>query len=247
MSCRKWRGHLVESVYGELEGPRREDFEAHLASCRRCAAALADLEATAARVDEALPPRPRPGELDVWSRILPELDAADRPPERRGLVLGYPAAAALAAVILALGVGLGTLLVPPPRPDAPAVAQAPGDDAGAEFAHYLERATPLLLAVANRESGGTETASFDPAAERRLAERLAAEAARLAPTLSDRGRRRQAALVADLEVVFLQIANLPEPEYRHGIALVQATIESRALLFQLSVEEMRRLERRQRG
>jgi hypothetical protein len=240
MSCRKWREHLVEAVYGELDGPRRADFERHLAACPGCTVELAGLEATAARVDRALPPRPRPGELDVWSRILPELEAPARSPERRGLVLAYPAAAALAAAVLALGVGLGTLLAPPP-PAGPPAAETPRLDADAEFASFLERSTPLLLAVANRRNGGFATASFDPSSERRLAERLAVEAARLESELAGRGRRRQAALLADLEVVFLQIANLPEPEYRHGIELVQEAIESRALLFQLSVEEMRRL------
>ena len=246
-ACRKWRDHLVEAVCGELAGQRRRELETHLESCSRCRAQLAGFERATARVAAALPPRPRPGAIDLWPRIAAALDEEDRrrsspASQPRPLVLGYGAAAAFAGALLLLGLGLGVWL------RAPAPVPAPGPDiAGADnhpeagFARFLERSTPLLLAVANRRLGGPEAASFDAAAERRLAESLAKEALDLAAALEDAGLRRQAALLRELEIVFLQLSNLPEPQYRHGLAMVQATLESRALLFQLSVEEMRRL------
>ncbi len=250
-SCRKWRDHLVEALYGELSPERRQSLERHLASCPGCAAELEGLQATASTIDRALPPRPENAGLDVWSRILPEIERLDRPPARRQLVLAFPAAASLAAALLAIGLGLGLLtgrMLTRPSPGVPERVTAattvedpaPHDsETGAAFVRYLERATPLLLAVANRQAGVARVASFDAAAERRLAERLAADAEGLTRELETEGRRRQADLVADLGVVFLQMANLPQREYRRGIEMVQATIESRALLFQLSVEEMR--------
>lgn len=241
-SCRQWRHHLIEAVCGELTPKRRATLESHLATCAGCAEELAGLEDTARRCETALPPRPAATELDLWSRIRPELDR-DRPAPRR-LVLGYPAAAASAAFLLVLGLGLGLLVGPSQRvttsPEA-VVAEDPSAELDAAYVRYLERATPLLLAVANRGAGGTAAASFDPVAERRKAERLAEDAARLKRQLESEGRRRQADLLGDLGVVFLQMANLSHHEYRRGIELVQATIESRALLFQLSVEEMRHL------
>ena len=239
-ACRSWRDHLVEAVFGELEGERRRDFEAHLETCPACRSELEGFEATTARIAEAMPPRPRTGDVDLWHRIAPELDAPERPPRPRGLVLGYGAAAALATVLLAVGLGLGFWLKTPTTSPAP-IAAVEDSASDVELARFLERSTPLLLAVANRRFGGAELASFDPAVERRLAERLAADAGELALKLDDTGRRRQADLLRDLEVVFLQLANLPEREYRHGIEMVQSTIEDRALLFQLSVEEMRHL------
>lgn len=233
--CRKWRGRLVEAVYGELDPARRRALDDHLAACPRCADELAALEATAAQVAAALPPRPR---IDAWSRLRPALDARDEKPRPALLRLPYPAAAALATALVVAGVGLGVLLRPPlPPPEATAAASAV--DVDAELARYLERATPLLLAIANR--GGASAASFDPAVERQLAARLADDAAALRRELAAAGTRRRAALVGDLEVVFLQIANLPEGEYAGGIEMVRTTIDDRALLFQLSVEEMRRL------
>ena len=248
-SCREWREHLIEAVYGELTPVRRQELDAHLASCPGCAAELERLRATARRVDEALPPRPRGAELDLWNRVRPEIGSLDRPgsaPARnpastRRLVLGYPAAALMAAALLVVGLGLGLVLRPSspiPIAETPDVSRDRNDET--ELVRYLERATPLLLAVANRTEASAE-AGFDADAERRLAERLAADAEHLARELESDGLRRQARLVTELRVVFQQMANLPRREYRHGIEVVQATIESRALLFQLSVEEMRHL------
>ncbi len=244
--CRKWRKHCVEAVYGELDGERRAAFAEHRTSCPRCAAELDRLSSTVALLSREMPPRPRPGELDAWSRLSPalaEIDDRARGRRPRRIVLGYPAAAAAAAALVVLGLGLGlflrapaTLPVPGPSGSPAAVAA----DVDAALGRYLERATPLLLAVANRRSA-VAAAGFDPAVERRRAEQLAGAAADLRAKLAERGRRRQADLVADMEVVFLQIANLPEREYRRGLEMVRATIETQALLFQLSVEEMRRL------
>ncbi len=248
-ACRKWRDPLVEAVFGELTGQRRRDFETHLAACEGCRAQLAAFEKTTTQVRAAMPPRPGDGELDLWRRLSPELDTIDsaRQVRSRGLRLGYPAAAALAAALLMLGLGLGLFVRAPIEvATSPAVAGHRTTAAEVGFARFLERSTPLLLAVANRQVGGTASAntatvSYDTATERRLAERLAGDAATLADDLEDQGFERQADLLRDLEVVFLQLSNLPEQQYRHGLAMVQATLESRALLFQLSVEEMRRL------
>ncbi len=258
-ACRIWRGPLVEAVFGELTDPMRSDFETHLASCERCQAQLASFESTTKTFADAMPPRRRVDDSDLWRRLGPALDAIDTHRQSQqarhpGLRLGYPAAAALAAALLMLGLGLGLFVRAPvdvttsPRSASDqttasqlTTASDQTIDAEMGFARLLERSTPLLLGVANRQLGGTTTVNYDTAAERRRAEHLAEEAAALADDLEDQGFRRQADLLRDLEVVFLQLANLPEQQYRHGLAMVQATLESRALLFQLNVEAMRRL------
>ncbi|MCG8460363.1 MAG: zf-HC2 domain-containing protein [Holophagales bacterium] len=251
-SCRRWRGALVEMLWDELDPRRREELQAHLAGCAGCTTELEELRSTLRQVEAAQPPRPKAGEIDLWHSIAPRLDGSR--PARRRLVLAYPAAAALAAALMLLGSGLGLWwgsrapgasvhqgeatnvaghgMLPAAAPDR--------DSASVAYARFLERATPLLLAVANREVGGGELASFDPATERRLAERLAGEAAELTTRLAIEGSDREARLIADLGAVFLQMANLPPRQYRSGIAVVQAAIEQRALLFQLTAESLRR-------
>ena len=248
-ACRRWRDHLIEAVAGELTAAKRADLDRHLATCPRCSAQLAGFEATAERFAAALPNPRSAGGIDTWRHIAPEIEAIDRRrrttrrggPGLGGLRLDYPAAASSAAGLLLLGLALGFLVRAPDGSPKPSPVGAQQVEVELGFARFLERSTPLLLAIANRRVGGAELASFDPAAERLLADRLAVEAADLAAELDEQGLRRQADLLSDLEVVFLQLANLPEQQYSNGLAMVQATLESRALLFQLSVEEMRRL------
>ncbi len=249
-SCRRWREHLVESVCGELSSQRRVELKDHLESCAGCSAELEGLRATVEYVDGALPARSQIPQSTVWSRLLPELEKLEQSPVRH-MTLGFPAAGAIAAAILVVGIALGVLVRPANQAPADGAsrvqavasmgAKSSGAEIDAEFVRYLERATPLLLAIANRQATGADLASLEATTERRLAEELATEAERLAGLLDAKGRRRQAALTAELGAVFLQMSNLPSATYRHGIEVVQATIKSRALLFQLSVEEMRRL------
>ncbi|HEX9293932.1 MAG TPA: zf-HC2 domain-containing protein [Gemmatimonadales bacterium] len=50
---------LLLLAYGELSGPRSAEIESHLAACRACGAALAELERGRVALDVALPPRSR--------------------------------------------------------------------------------------------------------------------------------------------------------------------------------------------
>ena len=240
MSCSQWRDLLLDAACGELPVESRQDLDSHLATCPACVAELADLKATLGTVAAAMPARPAPGELDAWPRVAAVLD---RPRRGSRLTLGYPLAAVAACALLALGIGLGRWLQPTPSPHDGIVAGSPDSPAAevSEYSRFLERATPLLLAVANRGNGATANlVSFDAGTEQALAAALAAEARELGETLAVEGRSREAKLVENLEIVFLQMANAPQDDYTGSLDLVQTTIEQRAILFQLTVEEMRR-------
>jgi Putative zinc-finger len=241
-ACPRYQDQLADGAYGTLDAGARRRFEAHLAGCPGCAAELRELRETVELLRREAPPRPSPGQLDgVWERLAPRLEATTPAPP--GKVLSFPrrswlalaAAAAMAAAVLGW-----TLLGPrAQRPgfDVPpeiAAAEVTLDD---ELGRYYARATPLLLSLSNRDPSRP---AVDAGAERRAAQRLASEAGRLRGDLEAARRGRQLNLVNDLEIVFLQLANLREGEYRKGIELLQATLDQRAILFQLSVEELRR-------
>ena len=71
---------LLLLAYGELAGPRTTEIESHLAACRACGAALAELERGRVALDVALPPRRRG--VNRW------------------IVVGLAAAAVLAGVVM---------------------------------------------------------------------------------------------------------------------------------------------------
>ena len=239
MSCtRAWKQRISDAAIDGLAAD--QELASHLQSCPVCATEYDRASAFALAVKDAKPDKPTAGSLNAWNAIEARLESP-----RAGNAWARPRwdfAAAAGLALLLLGIGIGRWFNPTEiAPTSMAVAESP-DRTTTEYVQFLETATPLLLAVANRHSGPS-TVSFagvDPAAEKELATRLADQSAQLSERLSQARRHREARLISSLQIVFLQLANLPEGRYDGGIELVQATIEERAILFQLTVEEMRR-------
>ncbi len=243
MRCHTARGLLAEALAGELGAVRRDEVAAHTASCPDCAAEHAALEATLALLAESRPAASRRG--DVWARLEPALDAIDAERAARAgrWSLRWPVLVPVtAAAIVLLSVALGVWLTMDDSPVAPQPRLARrGDDVlETRVVRYVERAKPLLYSLANRDAAGTSLAAFDLAAERRLARELALEGRTLGPALASAGLRHERALVGDLEVVFMHVANTPERRYRSGLGLVQDTITRRAILLEVGLQDLRR-------
>jgi len=230
---------LTLHYYGEH--PRPEEIERALAADpeleRRWRALGAELDALAA----VEPPEPRAGlELRVWNRIAPELE------RRRGWTLFglQPARLALvAAAALALVAGgfLAGRVSQAPAPEqlvatvpvATATPAALAPDSrdrllAATLASHLDSSERLLVELANDGSGSVTT-------ERRLAESLL-ESNRLYRLAAERaGQRRVAALLAELEPLFLELANAEDPGPEGSVAAARERLESRDLLFKVRV------------
>lgn len=239
MSCHpRWMPMLLDAAYGEIGTVDADKLDAHLQQCKLCTEELQSLKVTLSLANEAMP---EPVEsLGIWSKI----DHRVHTSRRWRLQLGPAGTAFAAAALVVIGMGLGRLL------------QAPGDlpiapDTGTpifsshvamDYAQFLDRATPVLLAVANRDANVpvTDQVGFDPSAEQRAAANLATSAQSLSIQLREAGMQREARLADNLALVFMQMANLPSDAYPASLQLVQTTIDQQALLFQLSVEELRR-------
>ena len=129
-TCERYQGWMVEAVYGELDGARRAEFDAHVAECADCAALVTELQSTANLMSRRRRPDPGPEFWDGYWRRLEQRVAredsvvvdASRFARRRSLgSWGYRVAAVVA--VLAAGVWIGrTVMAPSPRTDAPQVA-----------------------------------------------------------------------------------------------------------------------------
>lgn len=247
-SCETGRDLLIRDLAGELDAAGRRELAAHLAGCPGCSREHRELGETRDLLLVARPPRPGSGEpAGLWQRLEPRLDALDRERRRVRLrgrrslpVWALPAAAALAAAGLGLWLvlGLGTPARQPSRATPERVAAAPAGESRLD--RYLARAEPVLLAISNRPPGPPELAAFDRSAERRRARELADEAAAVKAEIAGSGRIATLELLSDLELIFLQVANLGEDQYRDGMELVRASLDRRAILFQVTLEGMRR-------
>ncbi len=245
MSCAPhWDEMLSEAAHGTLDGESQATLAAHLPTCPACSATLGELRETLARAHRQLPARLTAEELDAWPSIAVRLTSPAPAPRAPTLPLAPALAAGL--MLLVVGIGIGRFsnhpASPPVADTSEALISPDEQELTLAYASFLERSTPLLLSVANRGDGlllrqvGFEAAT----SEQRLAADLARAARELQGRLASTDRKRESKLVAQLQVVFLQLANLPAEDYDATLWLVRNSIEERGLLFQLTVEQMRR-------
>ena len=196
----------------------------HVADCARCVAALEALRATQALVTAVKPESEAVPDFEgVWSRLEPRLDAVDR--SRRRLAL--PVWLSAAAVLL---LALWTLRETGPTPTQ-AKPQPP-----AELVSFFDRAQPFLLTLANvnpRIESEDDLAMIRE--DRDRAARLAVEARTLDESPGAWLSLDQRSLLADIELLLLQVANLRESEYPSGLEMVRTFMARRTILFELTL------------
>jgi hypothetical protein len=185
---------LVSYLYGELEGPERQAFEAHAASCRSCSVELEALRGTRAQ-------------LSSWKPIEPDLDFqivrgnASRPSRLRWTSSGGAWGLAAAAVlVLAAAAGVANVEV---RSGSDGLVFRTGWSRGADSSDSATRA-------ANVGAPREELAAM----ERRLAEVENALAARPAALVNASAGRSDATRVAEDALLQRMRQMLAESETR---------------------------------
>jgi hypothetical protein len=220
---------LILHFYGEHEAP--EELERELATdpelSRRFETLRRDLDA----LNSLGPPEPRPGlEARMWARLAPSLT---RPARRFTLPSGWYGWAAIAATVIVVafvGFQAGRTVRTTPSENAVAATLKALPPAArdrvlqAALADHLDSSQRLLLEVKNGASSLDE--------ERAWAESLLS-ANRLYRRAAERaGQRRVAAVLAEIETLFTQLAEAPDS---FDLGKARASIETGDLLFKVRV------------
>ncbi|MBN4056134.1 hypothetical protein JYT20_00260 [Rhodothermus sp. AH-315-K08] len=147
--------------------------------------------------------------------------------------------------ILIIGVLLGQGMQQPEPADIAAASPVSAEDAEmiaveARAFSYLDRSKILLLGVVNFDPATEDPASLGSPHRSRLAQNLLQEASFLKTRLSRSDQQRLRALVGELEVILLQLANLEERVDIPDIEIVRDGVDRNAILFKIDLEEMRR-------
>lgn len=147
MACSKWRDHLLEKLYGEIDGNRLAELDRHLAACDACARELDVLGLTRKTLADASPAVPEPPGV-----ILLREGAASagnwwrRPGGFRMFAAGFAAA----TVLLAAGLAAGLFL-------------SPGEEAGidlvdqSQLQQALDSREARLMNLLDQRSGQVQT------------------------------------------------------------------------------------------
>ncbi len=238
MSTRKKRRQLIEIVFGDDENAL-QDIEAD-ATDRDELRQLEDLKGILTEHGHREPPESRREHL--WSRLEGRLDEA---PERRRFLAALPARAFLVGAAAMAAIAIAAVLFQRVSPVSPSPAAIPAQtvhaegESGERLDNLIQRSTPLLMAVSNRNHED-ELQAIDVSSEQRLATRLAEESRSLREASEEFLTRRDRRLVAELEAVLMQVANTDPSADGGEIALLRETIEDRQLLFEFALREIRR-------
>ena len=107
---------------------------------------------------------------------------------------------------------------------------------------YLDRSKVLLLGLVNMDADEQEAGGFSLASQQQVARELIDESNALKTDLAGSNERLMRALIEDLEVILLQIANLEAGYDLPAIEMVQRGVDRRAIMLKINLTEMRRSE-----
>ena len=254
--CKKCREHMLEALYGELAPADRARFDKHIEACPACAAERAALEETLGLMGRRERPDPGPEFWDgYWDRlsrrVVWEATGEARRPSLAarlgGLVPRLPRwsyRVAGAAGLILIGILIGgrlagpggragkmTAAAPVVRASSPAVVQA-GD--------FIERSQVLLLGLVNYDPATEDAYALDLGGKKAASRELLARAPAIRKALNGPGERRLRELVADLELIMLQIANLESGQGLDGVELVKQGIDRQGLFLKIDLDRMAR-------
>jgi hypothetical protein len=241
---------LVLTFYREADG--LEEAGAHLASCDRCRERLERLAMALREIESA--PVPERGDTygaEVWARLRPRLEAGrERPGWRHSLVaaMTWPRLAmggAIAALLVAAFVAGRSSVQPPAQPG---IQQA--EDASeaarervllAAVGSHLDRSRVVLTEIAHRNGG----AAADISAEKATASDLVADSRLYRQAAVRNGDSAVAAVLEDLERMLVEIASSPSQASHEDLARWREQIDTKGLLFKVTVMGARVRERQQ--
>ncbi len=259
IKCKKCRSLFLEYFYGELDASKKKLFDDHLSVCKKCQSEFAEMKAVLQFTGKRVRPEPPEEFWDSYEeklerRIeLEESSVTDSEPlwEKLGKRLNlvpkwaYQAAAAAALILIGVFIGRGLFspapsgtqhaalqseLAAPQQPEATLVNRSQA---------YIERSKLILLALVNFDPAVEDPYALDLPFQKQVSKELVEEASFLKQELADSDHERLESLIAGLEMILLQIANLESEKDFESIELVKDGINRRGILMEINLTDLR--------
>lgn len=246
---------MAEAFYGELSVHEKRGFDLHLIECAECARAYKKISTTLDVMHQRQRPEPDASYWNsYWRRLEPELHHnLARPPQQsswivrlRGAIHFEPKfvyAIACALLLVVIGAGIGRFLlqpdvVPPEMATTgqPSQSEALRAEQVKRTGEYLDRSRTLLLGIVHLDTTGSH--GTDLSRQKTISRELVDEARALQVSLKSPEQARLRKLVADLEVLMIQIANLEAQYDDPAVELVRSGVSRSAILLKINLEQM---------
>lgn len=248
MDCKAVNSKLQDYLDGALYSKQKEKFDAHLQTCKSCAAEVKSFRMIfdeAAGLDKQVAPD------DLWQKIALGLDEKPQSGwdafmdkfsgwwDEISLNVIMPAPAlkfAGMALLLVLGIWIGRLTLPSMQNNDVQVVQ-PTQDAGYRLAaqNYIEKSKILFLGVLNADAEDIQNSGLQM--ERNMAQNLVRQTAVLKDGLSGNRNARLKQLIAELEMILVEIANMEETEDIKDVELIKSGINRKGLMLKINVQD----------
>lgn len=256
--CKKCRSFSLEYFYGKLGASKKQFFDDHILVCEKCKSRFEEMRAVLQFTDKRVRPEPPKEFWDSYEEKLArriEIEESSQIDhesikEKLGRRFNftskwvYQAAAAVALIII--GVFIGRALFSPSIPgsqhasqqsDLPAQPQ-PETILVDRSQDYIERSKLILLALVNFDPAIEDPYALDLPYQKQVSKELVQEASFLKKELAESDQERLENLIASLEIILLQIANLESENDLDAIALVKDGINSRGILMEINLTDL---------
>ena len=257
--CKKCRAFFLEYFYGELDSPKKKFLDNHISVCEKCKSRFTEMGSVLQFTGKRIRPEPPEEFWDAYEKKLAkniEMEEASEKgreflKERPGRQFGvspkwaYQAAAAVALIII--GVFIGRTLFSPSisgvqhASQQPAVATQPQPELALvnRSQNYIERSKLILLALVNFDPATEDPYALDLPYQKQVSRELVEEASFLKNGLAEFDQERLENLIASLEMILLQIANLESENDLDAIELVIDGIDRRGILLEINLSDLR--------
>ena len=253
--CERCRNLILGALYDELPVKEKTWFQDHLKECENCRLQFEKYRETMQVMDqkqeEKLPDEYWEG---YWNQLLSKLDSRKTVkgrniPARKRLTLVFPSLPAwsyklgFALMILILGIFLGKVIfLPSPESIPDKINRYPNygtmTSLDARTYRFLEKSKILLLGIINYDPEADEVSSFNLDHNRNISQHLVEQIPSLQNDLESSSQGKLSRLIADLELILMQIANLESEEDISQIELIQSGVEQRSILMKITINEM---------
>ena len=253
--CKKCQDLFCDAFYEELNAEQKNFLESHIRVCEGCESEYDEMTSTLKVMEKRARPEPEQSYWNgYWNKLARRMeDEKTLTPKSESWWSAFTFApkwafqTAAALLLVVLGIYLGKMIFSPSAPAVQQARQMPTVTSQAEpdveFIHraqnYIERSKLILLALINFDPETEDSYALDLPYQQQVSRELVREASFLKQGIADSDQRRLRDLIADLEVILLQIANLESEHDFEAIELVKKGVDSRGILLQIHVTDFR--------
>jgi len=253
---KQFQSLMIDAYYNELNETEKKWFASHLEICSDCKLNYSNLVQTL-----ILTKQNRPSQYsdennldDFWAKLETKLD--DQPDIPNNIVRfptwSYQVAAAV--ILIVTGFLVGKIFYDSSSEIARPIAENQKDknpesseskipvqtvSLDERTQKYFDKSKVMMMAIANFDVKTDDPFVLNVGYQKRISREMITEAADLKKDLEKSDKKQLKKLVSDLEMILLQIANLESEKDLPGIELIKSSVDRRALLMKINIQEMK--------